>query len=406
MSHYTTEVRFICESYAGLEESQGYTGIDEIVEKARPKIFDFPYPIFDEEYRPVLERKILKHFYTREICAETVGLWKLWLNSRMNEIMPYYNQLYNSELIKFDPMTDVNVKSVDDNKNVKSGNITDNNSADNQRTYTGKNTDTRTPDLTEKLSGTDEHERAIDIHTEMNGTVTDHILKDDSTDRTGSIADNGTNNQTRTDNLNELQTNGGSDTVHTEDNNKNDHWDYYSDTPQGQLSGIENNTYLTNVRHVTDDKDGSEVDDTTTYGKTVNTENTGTQTNNATITNTKTFNHDRTDYDADDTNTRTYDTDEYKHGTDDTDITYGKQTRNTGTETTEHNFASGITDNGHNSGTKTYNNVTDKADNTNVITGKRSFKTFSKMLEEYRETFLNIDMQVINSLNDLFMLIW
>lgn len=107
MSKYTTEVRFICESYAGLIESTGYSKIDEIIEKARTKVFDFTYPIFDEMYRSVLETKILKHFYTREIGAETVGLWKLWLNTRMNEIMPYYNKLYKSELFDFNPMYDV-----------------------------------------------------------------------------------------------------------------------------------------------------------------------------------------------------------------------------------------------------------------------------------------------------------
>lgn len=109
MSKYTTEVRFICETMSGLKESVGYSNVDEVIEKSRSKIFDFSYPIFNEEYRPVLETKILMHYYTREICAETVGLWKLFLKARMNEIMPYYNKLYDSELIKFDPMWDVDL---------------------------------------------------------------------------------------------------------------------------------------------------------------------------------------------------------------------------------------------------------------------------------------------------------
>ena len=40
------------------------------------------------------------------------------------------------------------------------------------------------------------------------------------------------------------------------------------------------------------------------------------------------------------------------------------------------------------------------------VKGKRGGITYSKMLEEYRKTFLNIDMQVINELKDLFMNIW
>lgn len=106
MSKYTTEVRYICESEAGYDESQGYKSIDNIVTLASPKIFDFDFPIFDENYRLVLEKKILKHYYTREISEETVGLWKLRLDEKMNLIMPYYNKLYNSELIQFNPMYD------------------------------------------------------------------------------------------------------------------------------------------------------------------------------------------------------------------------------------------------------------------------------------------------------------
>lgn len=109
MSKYTSEVRFICENLAGLTESVGYTSVNNVVANARAKVFDFSYPIFDEAYRSVLETKILKHFYTREIGAESVGLWKLWLDNRLNEIMPYYNKLYESELIKFNPLYEVDL---------------------------------------------------------------------------------------------------------------------------------------------------------------------------------------------------------------------------------------------------------------------------------------------------------
>jgi hypothetical protein len=108
MSKYTTELRFICETYADLDQSKGYSDVEDIIESSRAKIFDFPYEIFDEEYRPVLEHKILRHFYTREIGQETVGLFKLQLSQKMNDIMPYYNQLYRSALLEIDPLTDVN----------------------------------------------------------------------------------------------------------------------------------------------------------------------------------------------------------------------------------------------------------------------------------------------------------
>ena len=109
MSNFTTEVRYICEVYAGYDESQERDKVDEIIEAARPKIFDFSYPIFDVNYKPVLERKILNHYYTREISYETVGLWKLHLQAKMNEIMPMFNKLYEVQLLSYNPLWDVDL---------------------------------------------------------------------------------------------------------------------------------------------------------------------------------------------------------------------------------------------------------------------------------------------------------
>lgn len=109
MSNFTTEVRFICEVAAGYDESQDRDKVSEIIDAARPTIFDFDYPIFDETYKPILERKILRHYYTREIAFETVGLWKLKLEARLNEIMPKYNKLYQLELINYNPLWDVDL---------------------------------------------------------------------------------------------------------------------------------------------------------------------------------------------------------------------------------------------------------------------------------------------------------
>lgn len=85
MSKYTTEIRFLVESGwdFGLKD----------------------YPIFDENYRPTLNAKIIDHFYFREIGLETPALFNRFLNRKMNEVMPYFNKLYNSELIVIEPLT-------------------------------------------------------------------------------------------------------------------------------------------------------------------------------------------------------------------------------------------------------------------------------------------------------------
>ena len=165
MSRYTTELRFICERFAGLEHSTGYMNVNQVLENCWDKIFDFDFPIFDESYRKVLCIKILRHFYTREIGTETYGLWKLRLEDRMNVIMPYYNKLYSVWEQEFNPLYDT--------------------------------------DLTRK-----------------------HILD-----------------------KNEVTNSDANATTQSQGTNK----DLYSDTPQGSLQNVENETYLTNARKVIDD---------------------------------------------------------------------------------------------------------------------------------------------------------
>ena len=63
-------------------------------------IFDFNYPIFDEKYRKILEERIISAYYFREIGFETVGRFLHYLKLKMNLIMPYYNKMYESDLME------------------------------------------------------------------------------------------------------------------------------------------------------------------------------------------------------------------------------------------------------------------------------------------------------------------
>lgn len=56
------------------------------------------YPIFDEAYRQTLNDKIIRHYFMYEIGAETAGLFRMFVRDAMFLIMPYYNQLYLSEI--------------------------------------------------------------------------------------------------------------------------------------------------------------------------------------------------------------------------------------------------------------------------------------------------------------------
>jgi hypothetical protein len=61
------------------------------------------FDIFDNAYTGVLKTKIIDRYYFREIGFETAEQFKHFLKMKMNEIMPYYNELYRSALIMQDP---------------------------------------------------------------------------------------------------------------------------------------------------------------------------------------------------------------------------------------------------------------------------------------------------------------
>lgn len=255
MSKYSTEVRFICEDFSGLNESAGFSDIDKIISKSWNKVFTTNVEFFDEKYRKVLCSKILKHYYTREIGCEVVGLWKLWMNTKLEEIMPYYNQMYKSALLEFNPF--------------------------------------------DEIDWTKEHTGSSDRKTE-----TEHKID------TNRIGDSNTSGK-------DHRTNSGTD------------WDLYSDTPQGGLTGVRNETYLTNARK--------------------------------------------------DTTERVSD----------------------GTESKVLHESGVVNESGKNKGT---DNLIDNY--FERYKGKQSSVSYSTRLLEFRKTFLNIDMMVIEEFSDLFMLLW
>lgn len=208
MSKYTTEVRFICENSAGLSESEGADNIDSILDKCWNKVFNFDFPIFDENYRQILCRKILKHYYTREIAHETVGRWKLALNAKLNEIMPYYNQLYKSELLEFNPFYDVDLTRSREGSGTsnRTSNNTETNSGTSKNVSSGSgtsNTDTlnRFSDTPQNSMDTQGIADSVPLTT-VTKVNEDNMTSNESTDtltRNDSKTGNGTENINNTD---------------------------------------------------------------------------------------------------------------------------------------------------------------------------------------------------------------
>ena len=69
-----------------------------------------PFPIWDENHRGELEKKIIEHYYFRQIGQETVGRFKFYLNTRLREIMPRYNKLYKTTIYKYNPIENYNME--------------------------------------------------------------------------------------------------------------------------------------------------------------------------------------------------------------------------------------------------------------------------------------------------------
>lgn len=69
------------------------------------------YPIFDEEYREILNGLIFDRYMNEEICTESFAMFRQFMRSRMNEIMPYFNKLYETERIEIDPLSTMNIVS-------------------------------------------------------------------------------------------------------------------------------------------------------------------------------------------------------------------------------------------------------------------------------------------------------
>lgn len=214
MAVYTTLLRTICEeiAYRKYGEKVYTMPPDVVIEEARPTIFNFLYPIFDENYRPILETKIIKHFYFREIGQETPAQTLFYLSEIMLLEMPVFNKYYESATLKFNPLHDI--------------------------------------DITTERTGEAAHER----------TGQDNAI----TTENETSEEDGTRNETATAT--------GTATNISNSNTKQG----FSDTPQGPLSQVEQNRYLTNYQYGTQSGSDTNTSNSETRANGT-TKNTGTR---------------------------------------------------------------------------------------------------------------------------------
>lgn len=62
------------------------------------------YNLYNNDYKSIFEEKFIKRYYFREIGFETIGRFLIYLETTLNEIMPYYTQLYKTTTYIYDPL--------------------------------------------------------------------------------------------------------------------------------------------------------------------------------------------------------------------------------------------------------------------------------------------------------------
>ena len=135
--------------------------------------FDFGlknYPIFDEAYRETLNNNILMHYYENEIGFETAGLFKVYLNQKMFEIMPYYNELYKvQKKILLNDITN-NVNLTETFKRDTSTNTSSKSASTSSGISKSKNVEQVTPQGSLKEENIDNYSYASNITMDKNDT--------------------------------------------------------------------------------------------------------------------------------------------------------------------------------------------------------------------------------------------
>jgi hypothetical protein len=147
------------------------------------------YPIFDEEYRAILNGKIVDEYFTREIGTETIDNFALMMRRKMDQIMPYYNKLYLSEQIPYTALDTMRIHTVGKLTGIE---------------------EVKASATADSLTGTDANSRAVSSQTPQTmlagnedyaTAATDSVSKSDVVGKSTQDTESDSTNNTESDNL-------------------------------------------------------------------------------------------------------------------------------------------------------------------------------------------------------------
>lgn len=374
MATYTMPLKAIIEQPT---QNRDDLTLKQRLEVGRVNLFkDMDYPIFNENYRSEFETKFIRYFYNKEIGFETESLFKFELETWLQINMPYYNQLFESELLEYDPLTNIAMQFDQDLK---------------QDTTLDTTKDSQEDSTSNSVTKSSfEHDTQRDTETNTLTNRTQNTKTDTTTDVTGHSETNSTQDSNTT---STTDTSTNSDT-HTESDTTQDGFNrkIASDTPDNRLHLSSNDgsgviEYANDITETMDKSTGNTTTDTNTSDTTKSNTNTidKTTSNSQTDTTEKTDTHSNQDTTENTTSNSV---------TDDT-------TKQKGWDNSETNAKGQIIGNivGHDVGNKLENLYNERY-------GKDGTITYQQMIQELRGTFLRIERQIFKEMSELFMLLY
>lgn len=209
------------------KQFDGLNEIESSVIALNEFLFDFPYNFYDDSEKVEFQKRFIRHFFMREIAFETFARFKLELMNVFQVELPTFNrlfELFNDESWK--------IKNNVDYDTIYEG------STNNKENWNNDKTNNRIDNL------------------------------------------NGRRNLSRNESYKDINNHNLEESSNTQNEQKN----AFSDTPQGTLANVENNTYLTDYRNIKDNNNANhEMNENSTLNHTGQLIDSETSTDNRTI---------------------------------------------------------------------------------------------------------------------------
>ena len=255
MASYTMLLRTYIEMWSQNEKD---LSIRERIEIGRKKLFDFDYPFYvdDPQEKKEFETRFIRHFYMKEIGFETEGLFKFHLETWLITNMEYYNKLYESSLLEYNPLENfrVTTKREIENKMLRkdvrdttqNSSVKDSGTFSNDGSSTGKNTSkgSNTNDSFNRNLKSDTPDGRLGITTKDGQGVIEYASNINEDVETGKGTSTSTNDGTASNKQSGKSSNSGTGEVKGKDN-LNSNVDNNQDLKEEKYGKIGTQSYAT-----------------------------------------------------------------------------------------------------------------------------------------------------------------